>query len=70
MGRKPNPLAQRIKTIGIANGYAYDLANGKREPSLKLALQIWAKTGDRLGPIAHADEAQLDALLAFHGVAA
>lgn len=38
-------IAQRLQEIGVANGHAYDLANGRRSPSLKLARRIEAEMG-------------------------
>jgi len=38
-------IAQRLQEIGVANGHAYDLANGRRSPSLKLAREIETKLG-------------------------
>lgn len=38
-------LAKRLKDLGIANGHAYDLANGRRTPSLKLARKIESELG-------------------------
>lgn len=31
--------------VGISDGYAFDLANGHREPSLKMAIRIREATG-------------------------
>ena len=40
--------------IGLSQGYASDLANGKRRPSLKLAVRIQREIGI---PITHWDAA-------------
>lgn len=45
MARPPNPVAQQLQEIGVRSGYAYDLANGKRTPSLRMAREIEAQIG-------------------------
>jgi transcriptional regulator with XRE-family HTH domain len=46
MAIKPVELARRC---GISRVYAWQLLRGDREPSLELALQIYANTGVQLG---------------------
>lgn len=48
MAIKPAELARRC---GISRVYAWQLLEGKREPSLELALQIYDKTGVQLGKL-------------------
>jgi transcriptional regulator with XRE-family HTH domain len=45
---KPVELARRC---GISRVYAWQLLEGKREPSLELALQIYDQTGVQLGKL-------------------
>lgn len=46
MAIKPVELSRKC---GIHRVYAWQLLNGKREPSLELALQIYDQTGLQLG---------------------
>jgi transcriptional regulator with XRE-family HTH domain len=40
----PKALANRLRDeLGVSTGYASDLANGNRSPSLRLALEIQEK---------------------------
>jgi len=48
--------------MGIGKGYAHDLATGRRQPSLALALRILKATGDKLGPFKDASPSQIKAL--------
>lgn len=64
----PTPsLAARLHEIGVANGYAYDIANGKRAPSQKLAVRIFRSTGLKLGPVADLSDAEIAVLEKMHG---
>jgi transcriptional regulator with XRE-family HTH domain len=49
MATSPADLAQRC---GINRSYAWQILNGKRQPSLELALQIYGATGVQLGLLA------------------
>lgn len=43
---EPKALATRLReTLGVSAGYASDLANGNRKPSLEKAVEIEAKLG-------------------------
>jgi transcriptional regulator with XRE-family HTH domain len=48
MATKP---AELVRKCGINRVYAWQLLRGDREPSLKLALQIYDETGDQLGKL-------------------
>ena len=41
----PDLAKSLINRVGVAEGYAYDLANGRRGPSLKLARKIKDELG-------------------------
>lgn len=47
MERRPEnrELAERLKGIGISESYASQLVNGRRTPSLRLALRIEQQLG-------------------------
>jgi transcriptional regulator with XRE-family HTH domain len=55
-------LAERLRGIGISESYASQLANGRRPPSLRLAIRIYRELGIKLGPLAHATAAEIAAL--------
>ncbi len=56
-------LARKIREgAELSEGYSHDLARGKRRPSLKMALKIYRGAGVKLGPIEHANEADIEAL--------
>lgn len=48
--------------MGISVPYASQILNGHREPSQSLAITIFRKTGKKLGPLAHATDAEIDML--------
>lgn len=60
-------LAGRLHSLGVANGYAYDIANGKRQPSQKLAVRIFRETGLKLGPVAGLSDDEIAVLEKMHG---
>lgn len=63
-------LAKRLRDeVGIADGYSYDLAYGKRQPSDGLAINIWRKIGVKLGPISDASDAEIEVLARIRGAA-
>lgn len=51
MSASAEPLHKRLRSMGIAEGYSYDIANGKRQPSQRLAIRIWRELGEKLGPV-------------------
>lgn len=60
-------LAEQLRSIGISESYASQIANEKRAPSMPLAIKIHRQLGLRLGPIKHATEDQIAALEAVVG---
>lgn len=46
------PLTDFAAQAGISIGYASDIINGKRAPSLKMALRIHDRTRRAFGPLA------------------
>lgn len=54
--------AESLRAIGISESYASQLARAKRTPSQSLALDIFRKTGLKLGPIAQATDAEISVL--------
>lgn len=55
-------LAERLRALGISESYASLIARNKRSPSKPLAIHIYREIGVKLGPIADADDADIDAL--------
>lgn len=45
MAEPQTSLAKQLQDLGVANGHAYDLANGRRRPSLTLARKIEDELG-------------------------
>lgn len=62
MQSEPLPLVDKLRSIGISDSYAWQIANGRRPPSLKLALRIHKKIGEKLGPLSGATAAEIAAL--------
>lgn len=58
----PAALAERLRAIGISQSYASQIVNGRRAPSLALALRIHREIGVKLGPIADASPAEIRTL--------
>lgn len=48
--------------MGMTKGYASQISNGKRNPSLPLAVKIYRRLGVKLGPIKNATGREIDAL--------
>lgn len=55
-------LALKLRSADISESYASLIANGKREPSASLAIDIYRKLGLKLGPIADATDDDINAL--------
>jgi transcriptional regulator with XRE-family HTH domain len=55
-------LNSRIVALGVSRSYASEIVNGKRNPSLHLAVKIYRKLGVKLGPIANATPAEISAI--------
>lgn len=58
----PITLVERLRSIGISDSYAWQLANRKRTPSLPLALRIHRELGVKMGPVTEATTAEIRAL--------
>ncbi len=55
----PTAMANRV---GISVPYASQLLSGRRVPSRALAVRIWRGTGQKLGPLTHIEDADIEAL--------
>jgi len=55
----PTAMANRV---GISVPYASQLLSGRRVPSRALAVRIWRGTGQKLGPLTHVEDADIEAL--------
>lgn len=55
-------LTQFAEAAGISTAYASEIVNGKRSPSLSVALFIHQRTGKAFGPIAEMSPEAIDAL--------
>lgn len=60
--KSPGSVAERLRGAGISESYASLIANGRRAPSQPLAIEIFRKTGMKLGPIASASDDDIDVL--------
>lgn len=56
--------------MGISESYASQLVNGRRVPSMPLALRIHHEIGAKLGPLDGVDDADIPALRRVHGLEA
>lgn len=55
-------IAEKLRAIGISESYASQLSRSVRSPSQALAIRIFRETGIKLGPIAGASKAEIEAL--------
>lgn len=62
LGLTPTEFAREL---GVSKGYAGDLRSGRRDPSPKVAIRIYRAAKIKLGPIAHASDAEIDVLERF-----
>jgi hypothetical protein len=53
---------QALLGIGIPKSYASEIASGKRQPSLRKALDIYRKCGLKFGPLKNARERDIPAI--------
>lgn len=60
-------IAATLRDIGVNRSYAWQIANGKRAPSPKLAVRIFREAGLKLGPIANLSDAEIDGVEKMHG---
>lgn len=63
-------LSKRLRSLGISESYASEIVNGRRPPSMALALRIHAELGEKLGPLADVLDDDIPALRRAHKVAA
>lgn len=69
MSTAEQSVALRLQKVGVPNGYSYDLANGRRKGSVKLALRIHRETGLKIGRLEGLNDAEIAVLAKMHGVA-
>lgn len=62
MTSQTGTLKQLVTDGVLSQPYASQITTGKRSPSQKLAIKIYRRTGLKLGPIAHASDAEIDTL--------
>jgi len=55
-------VADKLASIGISESYAWQIANGKRTPSMSMALRIYRDAQIKLGPLAAATKRDIDVL--------
>lgn len=63
-------LAAKLREIGISKSYASQIANGRRPPSVPLALDIHEKLELKLGPLAGLQDDEIALLARMHERAA
>ena len=59
-------LAEKLRSIGISESYASQIANEKRAPSMPLALKINRALGVKLGPLVGVSDADIPVLERVH----
>lgn len=63
----PSPdLAEKLRSIGISESYASQIVNGRRAPSMPLALRINREIGIKLGPLAGVADDDIPVLERVH----
>lgn len=60
-------IALKLREIGVNRSYAWQIANGKRPPSQRLALRIFRETGLKLGPVSALNDDEIAVLEKMHG---
>lgn len=65
----PLDLAEKLRSIGISESYASQIVNGRRAPSMPLALRINRELRVKLGPLTGVDDGDIPALERVHGLA-
>lgn len=48
--------------MGVSPGYASQISNGKRRPSLALAIRIYRSIGAKVGPVANLSKSEIATL--------
>lgn len=62
MTEPPKEIARRLRVIGVSGCYAWQIAHGKRTPSLKMALEIHRKLGLKFGALSDASDREIKTL--------
>lgn len=62
MDQEHPSLAIRLRRIGVSESYASQIVNGRRRPSLALALRIHRELGERVGLLSSCTDEQIAAL--------
>ena len=58
------------EAVNISSSYASMILSGERKPPVPLAIQIFRKTGRKLGPLAGHSDDDIEAAARLHGIAA
>jgi hypothetical protein len=53
--------------MGVNRSYAWQIANGKRAPSQKLAVRVFRETGLKIGPVEGLSDEEIAVLEKLHG---
>lgn len=67
MSTQEPSVALRLLELGVPNGYAYDIANGKRKGSLALALRIFRESGLKVGRLTGLNDNEIAVLEKMQG---
>jgi hypothetical protein len=58
----PTPIADFAAQADLSIGYACDIRKGRRSPSVRMAIEIFRRTGERFGPLIGASNDMIDHL--------
>lgn len=64
--RETSPLYKALREAGVRASYASMIASGHRVPSMKLALEVYDKTGVKIGPLANRRKRDIAILARAH----
>lgn len=67
MSTTEQSVALRLVGLGVANGYAYDIANGNRKGSITLALRIFRESGLKVGRLTGLSDEEIALLEKMQG---
>lgn len=51
----------KLVNMGVSKAYASQIANGKRKPSLAMAIRVFRKIGLKIGPLEGASKRDIEA---------
>lgn len=64
--RETSPIYKAMRLAGVRASYASMIASGQRQPSMKLALEVYDKTGVKIGPLTNRRKRDITVLARAH----